>query len=135
MEIASTGSFYDLKPKWGFALADFNHDKWGLTVNADRLSGVLRYLGNLEILGEATWHEILTDTSGRKSNTRNHFISVTEICREARRRLVELKREDQDRLLSIATKNLTRVWGIIDEDGVCYILWIDPRHEIYPVAI
>jgi hypothetical protein len=132
-ETSATKSLYGLKPKWAFALADYGHERWGISTNADRIVPILQYLGGLERLAPSqTWREILTDTSNRKGNTRNHVIRIADICRDAQKRLEELKLDDRDKLLSIAAASLTRVWGIVDEDGVCYILWIDPGHDIYP---
>lgn len=115
-------------------MSDYWHDRWGVATNANSLADALQYLGGLERISPSeTWRDVLAITSGRKNNTRHHFIQTSKICREAQKRLVELNLEDQDKLLSIAANSELRVWGIVNEDGVCYILWLDPEHDIYPV--
>jgi hypothetical protein len=133
-EARALRSFYNIKPKWGFSMSDYWHDRWGVATNADSLSDALQYLGGLERVSPSeTWRDVLAITSGRKNNTRHHFIQTSKICREAQRRLAELNLEDCDKLLSIAANSELRVWGIVNEDGVCYILWLDPSHDVYPV--
>jgi len=121
-------SYYDKYPLWAFRRIDFDHPKWGLACNLDKLLDVLAYLKGLET---QTWGEILTDTSGRTKSTRNHPIGIDELCSEAQKRVYELKLEEFEELVSIAISGTERVWGVL-LDGVFYIVWYDPQHEVYP---
>jgi hypothetical protein len=56
---------------------------------------------------------------------------VDKLVPEARRRLIQLKLEDIDELLSLRLSGKQRVWGILSE-GVAALLWWDPDHRICP---
>lgn len=83
-------------------------------------------LGHFE---SRTWGEII-----RHSNGDNHFMSVQKICNEAQERLRALRLDDTDALFSLRLSAQERVWGILD-NGVFLVLWWDPFHQVYPVAL
>ena len=103
---------------------------WGIDCNAGCLVRLIKELRDLERLG--TWGDILRLTNGRDGKTRNHPISVSEILKDAQKRLVELKIDDVDELYSIAFGTDLRIWGIM-QDAILRILWIDKNHAIYPM--
>lgn len=78
-----------------------------------------------------TWQEIQSASGGKNHGTNSHFEDVTELCKDARNRLVELKMDDIDRLFSLRLTGVERLYGVL-EDGVFSILWYDKNHEIYP---
>ena len=100
-------SFYGKYPRWVFQRCDFDHPEWGMACNADKLNKVFKYLSGLE---SQTWGEILTDTSGRKSNTRHHSIDFIKLIPKAQKRASEINIDEFDGLYSIATQGLTRIW-------------------------
>ena len=124
----TTSGYYDKYPRWMFQRCDFDHPKWGMTPNAGELTKVFKYLSNLE---NRKWGDILTDKSGRRNNTRNHHIELSDILSEAQKRAVAINVDEFDTLCSIAVGGRERVWGYIS-DGVFYIIWFDMQHEIYP---
>jgi hypothetical protein len=69
------------------------------------------------------WSEIL--------NRNNHAISTSKICQEARKRLVALKQDDVDELVSLHLTGRKRVWGIRDQN-ILKILWWDSDHTVCP---
>jgi hypothetical protein len=73
-----------------------------------------------------TWFEILI-----KAKHQNHHVNVTELCKDARDRLVALKQDDVDQLLSLRLTGAGRIWGML-EGPVMKILWWDPHHAICP---
>ena len=123
-------SFYDEYPIWSFKTCDFDHDKWG--VNCSKNSGMADMLSSLKNFETMTWGTILTMTNGRKENTRNHPISVSEIDKNAQKRLIELNLDDVDILYSLAIGNKRRIWGRII-NRIFFILWLDEDHSIYHV--
>jgi len=123
-----SSGYYDEYPRWSFRRCDFEHPKWGLSNNAINLPKVFKYLASLE---SRKWGDILTDTSGRRENTRNHLIEFAELTREAQKRAIEITVDEFDPLCSIAMGGRERVWGHISE-GVFYIIWFDMQHEICP---
>lgn len=122
--------YYDKNPLWAFRRIDAEHQRWGLDKNTQMLPDVLKYLKGLE---SQTWRSILTDTSGRADNTRNHAIGIDRLCKDAQKRAEEIKLDEFDELVSIAISGTGRVWGVL-LDGVYYIVWFDPQHEVYPVT-
>lgn len=69
------------------------------------------------------WSEIL----GRDS----HEMPVERLCTEAQQRLVTLKLDDTDRVLSLRVTGRERVFGVRMDEPV-YLLWWDPNHEVCP---
>lgn len=122
--------FHGMPPVWSFLKVDMEHKKWGITSCADCLNRVVQTLRDFERMGN--WGEVLRLTCGRKGRTRNHPIAVSEICRDAQKRLSELNMDDADNMYSLALGGKLRIWGIM-QDAVLRIVWIDPNHEIFPV--
>lgn len=70
-----------------------------------------------------TWAEIL--------DTGSHPIETHKLSNEARERLVSLKRDDLDELVSFRLSGPNRVW--CDQNGhIMRVLWWDPNHQVYP---
>jgi hypothetical protein len=82
--------------------------------------------GKLGLFEKLTWPEIL--------NRNNHSIRVSQLCEEAKNRLVELNQEDIDELISLHLDGKKRVWGIRDRNFL-KILWWDPKHKVCPSPI
>ena len=75
----------------------------------------------------ATWHELDTATrSNGKSNS--HNILVTDLCKEARDRLDELKYEISE-LYSLRLGGTLRIFGIRIYNYL-KVIWFDTGHEI-----
>jgi len=128
--VKQTGEvFYDKYPSWAFKRFDFEHPKWGMSGNIENIEKIFKYLTGLE--GQK-WNEILFTRSGRNKNTRNHYIEMHRLAKNARDRAVDIKADEFDGLYSLALQSRLRVWGHID-GGVFFIIWIDPDHKVYPV--
>jgi hypothetical protein len=54
------------------------------------------------------------------------------LCPEAQNRLEALGLDDVDELFRFQLGNEPRLWGVIDDDGIFYPVWWDPRHQVYP---
>lgn len=126
--INNPDSFYGQTPVWSFSRCDFEHEKWGICRSLDYVEGILSRLKSYE--GQ-TWRQILTDTAGRRSNTKNHAIEIHKMCREAQTRLSDINLDEFDALYSLTITGKQRLWGIIIE-GVFCVLWFDKEHEICP---
>lgn len=81
----------------------------------------------LASLESMTWSEILVN-----SGKQNHLVPVSNLALAARRRL-EQKKIAVDELVSFRLSAKERIFGYL-EDGVCVVLFWDPRHEICPSA-
>ena len=126
--IENPDSFYDQIPTWSFSKCDFSHSEWGVGANIKILPKIIIRLAAWE--GQK-WKDILTDTSGRKGNTKNHLVPMSHLIREAQLRISEIKLEDFDGLYSLSVDGGVRIWGVII-DGVFCLVWIDSNHGICP---
>ncbi len=114
---------YDRNPSWRIFRMEwcdpYGWHRLGET-EVERIRGLLV---NLE---SRTWNEILV-----ASNKQNHAVDIADLSKEARDRLVELKLDDADKLVSLRLTARERVWGLFRE-GVMDLLWYDPMHQVCP---
>jgi hypothetical protein len=96
--------------------------KWCFLKTTDH-ADLCAILSGLRRFEDRTWAEIL----GR----RDHLIKCGDIIAEAQKRLMELKQDDVDELLSLHLNSVQRIWGI-PELPVVRLLWWDPEHKIFP---
>ena len=109
------------KPGWHFGTIDWDGNwGWG-DIKREQMEKVVRYLGSIE---QNTWHEII--------GGKNHSIPVQDIHKDAKKRLLKIKQDDIDDLISLRIEGKYRIWGIIDRN-ILKILWHDPNHTVYPV--
>ena len=109
------------RPSW--RLSNIRMDApfgWERISRAD-LENVVAHLSSLESM---TWNDIVV--TARKHN---HYCDVTELSKPARD-IIESDWRGADQVFSIRVTNLKRIWGIV-EDGVLYVLWWDPEHQVY----
>jgi hypothetical protein len=71
------------------------------------------------------WAEIIAGGS--------HPIPVGQLCPAAQNRLVEIKKDDFDELLSLRLTGTNRVW-CVKSGHIVRPLWWDAEHQVYPVA-
>lgn len=77
-----------------------------------------------------TWAEIQQATGGRLSGNNNHFLSVEDCCKDAKKRLEEIGLPDCDQIFSLRISGKLRLHGI--KDGrVLRFIWYDPNHSVY----
>lgn len=111
------------KPTWRLATMDNDGPfGWG-RITRERLIDVQARLSHFESM---TWHEILI--VGKKFN---HTVTVEQMSKAAQDRLVEIKMDDVDELVSLRVNARERVWGI-RTGGLCSVLWWDPAHAVCP---
>lgn len=79
----------------------------------------------LASLESMTWSEILMI-----SKKQNHLIPIIDLAASALRR-IEQKKIAVDELVSLRLSAKERIFGYL-EDGVCVVLFWDPKHEICP---
>ena len=92
-------------------------------LNETEIHEMRKKLSNFESM---TWNQILV-----VDRDRNHMVSLDRICKEACRRLEEIKQDDVGEVLSLRLTGVERVWGIL-EHNVVKLLWGDPLHQICP---
>ncbi|MDE7311566.1 MAG: hypothetical protein K2N87_08140 [Eubacterium sp.] len=121
-------SFMGKCPVWGFKMHDASHPRWSIE-NYSFYEAIMNKLISFEGL---TWSEIQAASGGRRIGTNHHFEPIEILSKEAQKRILELKL-DIDEVFSFRLSSTERLYGIV-EDGVFYILWYDPIHEITPVS-
>lgn len=111
-------------PVWGIAV--FDHEgPWGREL-CDKDAAIWEeILPKLKSYESMTWGEIY------KNKDYNHSVSVSNLIKKARDRLVTLNLDDQEQLFRFRLKGKSRVWGI-RQGRVFLLLWWDPEHEICP---
>ena len=60
-----------------------------------------------------------------------HFIDVTDLCKEAQRRLVEIDLDDLDEIFSIRINGKVRI-HCVHRPQYMRVLWYDPEHKVCP---
>ncbi|MBR1592139.1 MAG: hypothetical protein IJ666_03925 [Ruminococcus sp.] len=113
-------SYFDYYPSWSFSKCDFEHEKWSLK-KSDFLNEILDKLISFE---RRKWSDIVND------DKHNHWIDCKDFSKEAKKRLEELNLH-YDQLFSLRLTGTLRLFGYI-QDGVYYVIWYDPNHEICP---
>ena len=118
--------------RWSLNVVDTS-EPWGLTAKVLKKkwcskNGLLKALVDRETM---TWAQISNQSGGRKTGTNSHHVSVSGLRKEARKFLKESSLDDLDEIYSLRLNSKERLYGII-QDYVFYILWYDPKHEIYP---
>lgn len=116
-------SYAQHKACWAFSCMDCEGDFGWNKATLDGLKEIRNVLCNLETM---TWNEIFLE-----AKKQHHSCDVNGLSPIARKRLIEINRDDQDKLWSIRLSGKKRLWGILDR-GVFYILWWDSTHQVYP---
>ena len=126
-------NLYCRNPKWNFRQAD--KEKWSIFdfFTQSNANGK-KTIESLRSFEGMTWREIVQASGGKASGhgTNSHYIPVDQLCRDAQKRLNDL-RIQEDEIFSLRLTGTHRLWGIIEADGVFRILWYDPDHTIYPL--
>jgi hypothetical protein len=93
---------------------------------------IKKILPKLKSFESQTWEEIEKETH-HKGKSKHHTVDVKDICRDAQKRLEELKCNDIEQLFSLRLEGDFRIWGI-RKTNCLQIIWVDPKHEVYPVS-
>lgn len=66
-----------------------------------------------------------------QSGTGSHVVGAEGISKQARERLLDLKKEQwADHLCSLRMSGKERFWGFL-RAGIFHVLWWDPKHQVY----
>lgn len=120
--IAADPSTNHLSPSWRISRLQLIEPFGWHEVTGAKIRDIRDKLANFESM---TWNDIVV-----KAKKRNHTISVSKICKEARDCLLAL-RLDIDELVSLHLSGTERVWGYRD-GAILNVLWWDPEHQICP---
>lgn len=111
-------------PLWSFKKLDDTYCKWQI-----KDDDVLKSLKSFEGL---TWAQIMADPGSKKPGhgSKNHYVEVSELAREAQKRLTDLNLGSEDMLFSLRLGSKRRLYGIL-QNRWFEIIWYDTKHEIY----
>jgi hypothetical protein len=112
-----------LHPAWRVKLLEMVSPFGWQEISPGKLREVREKLQHFESM---TWHEILIT-----AKSRNHSVSVDQLCKEARCRLEEIGQWDLEQMVSLRLSGPERVWGILNEN-ILHVLWWDPDHAVCP---
>lgn len=112
-------------PAWQFHRCDEDHSLWGWSKlqNNEHLE-IIKSLHGFE---KMTWNQIKQAAGGRSSGTNSHSLPIDGFSKEAKKRLEQLKLDDNDELFSLRLNNTLRLYGIRD-GRVLRFIWRDPHH-------
>jgi hypothetical protein len=111
----------EMRPAWRVSLLEMYTPFGWMELNEANANQVREKLANLESM---KWKELI--------GYRNHFIKVTELCKDAKDHLVAIQQDDIDSVMSIGITQKSRVVGIM-EHNILKLLWWDPEHLVCPV--
>jgi hypothetical protein len=118
-------SFDSQTISWHFHRLDRVHAEWGWDkLRARQWREILTHLVSFEGL---TWAEIQNQSGGRKRGSNSHSLEITELCKAAQDRLVELRLDDFESVFSLRINNTLRLYGVRD-GRVLQLVWHDPHH-------
>lgn len=106
---------------WSFSAVD-NAGPWPWSgLLAARHAQVIKKLGSFETM----------DLHSLKNFRSIH--PVSSLSKEAKARLLDIRRDDLERLIAFHTTGVERVW-CADYDSIMFVLWWDPHHTVYQVG-
>ncbi|MBA3722272.1 MAG: hypothetical protein H0W88_07715 [Parachlamydiaceae bacterium] len=131
-------SFDEMTLRFQFDILDFSHELWGWeTLTKEQHIHFLKFVNSIEKL---TWSEIKATAGGKSHGTNHHSLEIANFAKIAQKRLQELNldRIAGDTLFSLRINNLTRVYGVREEEFFRPI-WHDPFHDqpnkaAYPIS-
>jgi len=104
-------------PSWRFSTVD-KAGPFAWPSNPDVEKQILQKLGNFDSM---FWREIV--------GSENHSISIHDLSKEAKKRLMDIKQDDVYEVFSFRCNGRQRIIGIRD-NGVVKLLWWDPNHQV-----
>lgn len=114
-------SWMNWSPSWNFSICDFDFSKWSIK-KADISNDIIPKLCDFE---KQKWQEIVQSDGC-------HWIECHKLCKEAQTRIQSNPRyREFDSVFSLRLSGRHRLFGYI-ENGIFYIIWNDPDHEICP---
>jgi hypothetical protein len=116
-------SFNDEHPSWRVSRLEFVDPFGWHDVDALKIREIRQKLANFESM---TWNDILI-----KAKKQNHSVPLSRLCKEAQDRLIEMRLDNLDELVSLHLSGIERVWGF-RMHAVFHVLWWDPHHRVCP---
>ncbi|MFZ2170940.1 MAG: hypothetical protein WAW61_15045, partial [Methylococcaceae bacterium] len=107
----------DNKPSWRFSTVDKN-GPFAWPIGKDK---ELEIVGKLHGFDSMEWTKII--------GTDHHFIPVSNLSKEAQKRLDEIKQDDIDQVFSFHLQGKPRIICIRDRH-IAKLLWYDPDHKV-----
>ena len=120
-------------PVWMFDMID-RSGKYAFDINREDFKHK-EVLDKIISYSSMTWADIDLQTHDKSNKSKNHYIPVNEMSKEALDRLkIKELEEYSDDIFSFAFQNKLRVIGIRD-GKIFHRLWYDPKHEICPSTL
>lgn len=123
---AATPAYRDQRVRWKFYQADYEGPWCPKKATPEEARLIVIKLAEFD---SRTWKEI----EGKQS----HEIDVAQLGDDAQERLRKvghLKARAIETVYSFRLGGAERLWGVRDDDTFC-VLWWDPQHLVYPVAL
>ena len=130
--VCSVPSYLKHAPLWAFSRCD--KEQWSLFHSGLSIINVVETLAAYEGM---TWQEIQSASGGKSEGhgSNSHFVELSALSSRAQKRAREIRLyELTDQLFSLRLNAKSRLWGFLME-GVFYVIWFDPNHEVYPINL
>lgn len=114
-------------PTYSFHYADRSHNGSWRWPSGDEASEIINFLCDM---AKIKWSEIMNHQSG--GHRKHHPQAIESLCREAQDRLTDLHYDEIfTDVFRFRLSGRKRLWGSL-VDGIFYVLWWDPEHQVYP---
>ena len=80
-----------------------------------------------------TWAQIERQTHGKYGKSSSHYVPISKLDIEMRKRLKDLSLDDIDEIFSLRLDGLYRIYGV-RKFNVLQIIFFDKEHEGYQFA-
>ena len=117
----------DERFRWSGDAIDYEYDgSWSWDLTPKEVADLLTLLGNLT---QHSWREVKSMTTN--GHHLHHAQPTASLCDEARERLDQLQRGDEEEVFRLRHGNRLRIWGVLNR-AVFQIIWYDREHKVYP---
>lgn len=114
-------NFDSFTPSWQFHLLDCEGPFGWNNVEPDFIWDI--FSNRIKDKEHINWSQLKTSGS--------HNVALDQLCKDALKRLKEIKQDDLDELFSLRISGKERIWGIRDRYTL-KVLWWDPEHAVCP---
>jgi hypothetical protein len=118
-------------PTWKFESLDLG-GPWCPAQRIIKKETALNIISKLRSFESMTWAVIDSKPKSHGPGSSSHFIAISKLNNQAKRRLKQLKKDKIEELYSLRLSGTERIFGFF-EGRSFHLLWYDPNHEICPV--
>ena len=117
--------------KWCFKSCFHTHATWESMGACELINEIISKLEDYET---QIWSQVKNASGGKTRGSNNHSMSASELPKELKKEYIKSKyMEKFDKVFSLRLTGKKRLIGYVNQ-GVFYVLWYDPNHQIFPCS-